>query len=376
MDSPILRTRLAAVVSGSIYLCCSGAVLAQASAQIVPAVDGCKNAVIYNNSQHHLQLSVDYLYEGTDGSHYQGTASCGYVSGDATGPGQSCQVNLSSGSVNCARPYGKPYTVKVLATKWTDMTVIWDRNRRATEVEQSRERDNTMALARMLDEKNRRESEDRARRNEAAKRQREAELAAKRREQERAMARHQQDPMGLTRGMHGTIPPPAVQTPSNGTNLTSYEQQVRAEQQERDRQENYNRQLAYDNAAREKYNREAIQRQQQAETQARSAQAAAVRQRQQIIAAQLAAEEQARQEAERREAQSRTLNAMQMEIIGGSTRQSAQKLSLRKAELAHTQQGYKAEEADLDNMLAMMEASASNERRPSKSSAQNLGRKQ
>ncbi|MES2907626.1 MAG: hypothetical protein V4688_00525 [Pseudomonadota bacterium] len=371
MNLPMFRARLVAVVGGVINLFFSGAVLAQASAQIVPGVGGCKDAVIYNSSQHHLQLSVDYLYEGADGSHYQGTASCNYVAGGATGPGQSCQVGLWPGPVSC----GKLYTAKVLATKWTDMTIIWGRERRAAEIEQSRERENTMALARMLDEKNRRESADRARRNEAAKRQREAELATKRAEQESAMTRYQRDPMGLTRGMHGTIPPPSVQAPSNGSNLTPYEQQVRAEQQERDRQENYNRQLAYDNAAREKYNREAMQRQQQAEAQARSAQAAAERQRQQIIAAQQAAENQARQEAERRESESRALNAMQSELIGSSTRQSEQSLSLRKAELKGAQHAYKAEEADLDSMLAIMEAEVRSGGRASKPSAQSLERK-
>jgi hypothetical protein len=253
------------------------------------------------------------------------------------------------------------------------MTVIWERERRAAEIEQNRERENTMALARMLDEKNRRESEARAKRNEEARRQHEAELAAKRAEQERALAHHQQDPMGLTRGMHGPIPQSqAVSTPSSGSNLNSFEQQVRAEQEERDRLENNNKQLAYENAARERYDREATQRQQQAEAQAKAAQAAAERQRQQRIAAEAAAAERARQEAERREAQSRALNAMQTELIGSSAQQSEQKLFSRKTELANTQQSYKGEEADLDKMLAMMESSAASGRRTSELSGKSL----
>lgn len=351
------RGRFAAAAFGAWgCLCFSGLAQAQASAKIVPGIGGCFDAVIYNTSQHHLQLSVDYLYKGSNGSYQQGNASCTYASGMATAPGQSCQVHLWPGPVDCADP---ATTVSALATKWTDMTVIWEQERRAAEIEQTRERENTKALARMLDEKNRRESEDRARHNEEIRRRHEAELAAQRAEQERAIERRRQDPMGLTNGMHGTIPPSqSVAVPSSGSNLTAFEQRVRAEQEARDRQENYSRQLAYDNAARERYDREALQRQQQAEAQAKSARAAAELQRQQMIAAQAEAAERARQEAERREAQSRALNAAQTSLISSSAQQSEQKLESRKVELAKVQRGYESEQDSLDKMLAMMESNA------------------
>ena len=336
-------------------LCAGRSAFAQVSTQFVPGPGGCKSVVIYNNSSHHLQMSVDYLYEANSGGAYKrDTASCGYAQGGSTAPGQSCEVYLGAGPVDCRFPYN----VKILATKWTDMTVIWEQERRAAAIQQQREHESEMALARMLDEKNRRESEERARRNEEARRQHEAELAAKRAEEARAIERRRQDPMGLTQGMHGPIPGPTQATTINGSNMTPFEQQVRAEQAERDRLEQYNRQLAVDRASQERHNRDAEQFMQQADRQAKAAQAAAERQRQEQIAAAAAAAERARQEAERQEAQSRAINAAQTELIGASARESEQKLSERRYELMQSRQTYKSEEESLDKMLAMMEAHA------------------
>lgn len=337
---------LASITAG--LLCASaGVALAQPYAKIVPNVHGCRDAVIYNTTQHALRFTVDYLYKGANGSYYQSSSSCFYSPETATPPGSYCQTGLISGPVDCRQKYD----VEILSIKWTDMTVIWAQ-------EQQKERDNTMAIARMIDADNKRKSEQRARENEEKRRRHEAELARKREEQAKAMEQHMQDPMGLRKLTRGPIyPNQGVQATDSdaAVRAAAFQQQIRAEQDERDRQQHQSEQDELNRKYAEKQHAEALQLKQQAEAQARAAQAAAERQRQQAIAAQAAAAERARIEAEQKARimaadQQRAQGYMQSTL---ASRQVAAESQQRRQQIASAQA---QDNASLEQLLVQKKA--------------------
>ncbi len=165
---------------------------ANVNVQVIPYANGCKGAIIYNNSNHTLEITVSYIYEGQGGSYYSGREIPIVVQ-----PRSNWTHHwLFQGPVDCS----KPYSVRTNYT-YVDKTVETER---ATEAQRRQAEIDRRQREQFLRDQQRRNDEAEAarkKRNEEFLRQREARLKKEREDHARAVER--------SRGQHweGGCPP-------------------------------------------------------------------------------------------------------------------------------------------------------------------------
>ncbi len=104
---------------------------ASVNVEVIPAQDGCKGAVIYNNSNHLLEVGINYIYEGQGGAYYAGSYSPYPVlpRSNHTVP------RFFPFNVNCS----KPYSFRIVNHTIVDVTAERERTaeaqRRAAEAQ-------------------------------------------------------------------------------------------------------------------------------------------------------------------------------------------------------------------------------------------------
>ncbi len=179
---------------------------ANVNVQVIPYANGCKGAVIYNNSNHVLEITVSYIYEGRDGSYFSSSMTPIAVQPRASWT----HPWLPSQTVDCS----KPYTVRTNYT-YVDKTVQAqqeaENQRRQAEAERKRQDQF------QRDQKRRNDDAEAARkkRNEEFLREREARLKKEREARERAIERARNQPgidLGCPPGKHCKplhLPPPS-----------------------------------------------------------------------------------------------------------------------------------------------------------------------
>ncbi len=152
---------------------------AEVSLQLIPSANGCKGVIISNNTNHLLTITVNYIYEGQDGSYLSGNTPAMTIV-----PRTSVTYPwLYNVPVDCA----KPYNVRTSYT-FVDQTAIEEQRqaeqqRRAEAERQRRQQESTAAEPRRQQELER------------LKRQKEAEKKRQDEEYERRVRESRNNPM-------------------------------------------------------------------------------------------------------------------------------------------------------------------------------------
>ncbi len=168
---------------------------ASVNVQVIPYANGCKGAIVYNNSNHALEITVSYIYEGQGGSYYSGSEIPVVVQ-----PRSNWTHHwLFQGPVDCS----KPHTVRTNYT-YVDKTVEAQRAAEAQRRQAEAERNQREQFLR--DQKRRNDDAEAARkkRNEEFLRQRDARLKKEREIYERKVREARNKPwiLGCPKGVH------------------------------------------------------------------------------------------------------------------------------------------------------------------------------
>ena len=191
-----MRSKFLQMVSVAVlFLLATTQAVAQVNIQVIPWANGCKGAVIYNNSSHLLEIKVGYIYEGRDGSHYSGETIPYSV-----GPRSNYTVSwLYNGPVDC----DKPYSVRTNYT-YVDKTVQAEQAQAAQKRQADAERQRQEQFSR---EQQRRQDEAKAQRErERSEMQRRRDAEHKRQYEEhlrrQEAARNKPWGQGCPKGLH------------------------------------------------------------------------------------------------------------------------------------------------------------------------------
>ena len=153
---------------------------ANVNVQVIPYANGCKGAIIYNNSNHALEITVSYIYEGQGGSYYSGSTIPITVQ-----PRSNWTHHwLYHGPVDCS----KPYSVRTNYT-YVDKTVQAERAAEAQRRQAEIERRQRQQFLRDQQRRNDEAEAARKKRNEEFLRQREARLKKEREDRARVAER-------------------------------------------------------------------------------------------------------------------------------------------------------------------------------------------
>ena len=178
----MLRMEFLSLFVAALFSWTSVQAFAQVNVQLIPFANGCKGAVIYNNTNHVLVITLNYIYEGQGGSYYSGQT----VPYRVNPRSNYTEHWLFNGPVDCA----KPYSVRPPNVTYIDLTEQeqaaqkkQDEEARKRNEEAQAQRDAAEALRRQKEQERlaaiKREKEERERGAAAFKRLQE-EAAAKR----------------------------------------------------------------------------------------------------------------------------------------------------------------------------------------------------
>lgn len=355
---------------GGLALLLSG--LAQASAlqiSLVRSIHGgsCQDAIVRNLTSTTLQITLNYVIKGTDGSYYSGSAPIGgttfnggantgyYMTG--LGPGASTTVSVNNFAFV---PCNVGQSVDISYTTYN----VDAHNQRVSSNESGERR----ALGQMIDNWNNKEQQ----RKQEREAQRKAEMAKRWEEETRKRQQIEADRPCAQLGQYcdrrliKSLPPPTV---NYGTE-EAHERAIadmRARQAEEQRQLDLDRQrieaeMAKGQAAREAYNREAEARTARAQAEWKAQQAAAqqaaqaARERQQAATAARAAAEQ------RRQVQWQQQVDLTSSLLQGSVQNSESALAASHAKLGQIVTTYDKEDDALASILAKAAAAAKNKK--------------
>lgn len=319
---------------------------ASVSTTLVPEGDGCKAAMVQNQTNHALSVSFEYVYEGQSPSGTPSSYQWRWDSMGAFSPHGSGKASLFSGSVDCR----KPYTVRIFNVRWTDHTVL-------DAQEKQYDKEHALGLGAMIDKWN---NDERQRKKERLEQMR-IETARRVEEQVRkdreAEARRAACPLGCDPSIK-QIPPATVNYSTDDAHQRALNR-LRAQQAEEKRQLELDikRQQAEQAKAQAKAQaeRDALRRhaewhdQYVADMQARNRAAAAAqqqaeRERQRLLAEQRAAEEQRRQERWQQQVN------MTGSLFQGAIQGSEKALAASRNKLGQTTNTY-SEESDVLNAI-------------------------
>jgi hypothetical protein len=190
-----MRSRFLQAAWAATLLLAAGHSIAQVNVQVIPAANGCKGAVIYNNTNHVLAVTLSFIYEGQGGAYYSGQTIPYTIN-----PRSSYTDHwLFNGPVECS----KPYNVRTNYT-YVDKTVQAEQQQAANQRRLDAERQQREQFQR---DQKRQQDAAQARLNqerEEWKRRKEAEMKRKNAIHEQQVRQSSQKPwgQGCPKGMH------------------------------------------------------------------------------------------------------------------------------------------------------------------------------
>ncbi len=155
--------------------------------QLVPAFlnAGCKDVVIYNNTNHVFEVTVDYVYQASDGSHYSSSHSMITVN-----PGTNYKGYLWPFNVKCElNPDARVTNVRTV-----DKTIEAERAAAAYQRQEQIRADGLRKFLEQRQRENEKREAERKKQQEEFLRQKEVRLEKERKERERAIERARNQP--------------------------------------------------------------------------------------------------------------------------------------------------------------------------------------